>query len=368
MYVVESFAGGALMHVRQMASEMHRRGWQISIVHSRRSDTPLDFARLFPPATEFIELAWARTIDPAADARAILTLRRVMTARAPAVIHLASSKAGMGGRLAAWPRFRDRVVYSPMGWSFLQRDRGLLRRCCYWALEWVAARFGGIIVACSRGEQELGRWLSRRGRCVLIENAAAPAADVTARWQGGLNPAGLPLIVGTVGRICAAKDPAFFVDVARIVSGRSRAVRFVWIGDGEERPILEAARRQGLPIEITGWLPPEAVIGRLCHWTVYLQTSQWEGMPLGALEALSVGLPVVARDVVGCRDAIRDGVTGCLFRTPAEAAEGVWKFLTEPAAWQAASQAARQEALNRFSVTRLGQQLEQLYTQVSARG
>ena len=47
--------------------------------------------------------------------------------------------------------------------------------------------------------------------------------------------------------------------------------------------------------------------------SVYLTTARWEGLPLAVLEAMSLGIPVVASDVVGNRDAVEEGVTGYLY-------------------------------------------------------
>ena len=45
---------------------------------------------------------------------------------------------------------------------------------------------------------------------------------------------------------------------------------------------------------------------------VYALISDWEGFPRSILEAMSVGLPVVASDVGGVSEAVRDAETGFL--------------------------------------------------------
>ncbi len=353
MYVAESFNAGVLAAVRVMAQEMHRRGWAVTIVHGRRAESPPDLPALFPPGTTLHELPWGQHLRLGRELAVVGRLRRLFRDEGPDAIHLVSSRAGAAGRLAAWPRFRDRVFYSPQGWSFLAEHRHPLSRGAFRLIEWIAARLGGTIVACSEGEASYGRRLSRR--CVVVENAIA-AADSAPPARPGQPP-----VIGTIGRITAQKDPGYFVEVVRRVVRERPAARFVWVGDGELRPILDEAARTGLPIAVTGWLAPAEVEGRLRGWSVFLLTSRYEGMPFAILEALALGVPVVARDVVGNRDALRDGVTGSLFGSAAEAAAAVLRYLDDEPLRRRTSRAAQAEAATRFAPERLGDEVERLY-------
>jgi len=49
---------------------------------------------------------------------------------------------------------------------------------------------------------------------------------------------------------------------------------------------------------------------------VYAQTSSWEGMPIAVLEAMTLGKPVVATDIIGNRNVITHGKTGFLAKNP----------------------------------------------------
>lgn len=360
VYIAESFNAGTLAAVRAMAWEMHARAWRVSVIHGRRPGSPEDLQALFPPDTALHELMWGRALHPGRELRVIHLLRRMLRDMAPTIVHLVSSKAGAAGRIAAWPRYRRRVAYSPQGWSFLDPARSRAGRALFWLAEWLLAQTGATVVACSESERRLGARLSRR--CVTIENALPrPAAPGRGEGTGAPEPADIPRMVGTVGRVCPQKDPDFFVEVVRAVTERDARVRFTWIGDGEMRPVLESAQRRGLPIELTGWLEPEAVRRKLKEWGVFLMTSRYEGQPFAILEALDAGLPVAARNVAGNRDAVRDGVTGTLFRSPAEAATAVLRYLDDAALWRGASRAAQEEARTRFASERLGRELSALY-------
>ena len=99
---------------------------------------------------------------------------------------------------------------------------------------------------------------------------------------------------------------------------------FLWIGDGPDKKTLEKkVQNLGLKnIIFTGF--HDNPVHLLTGCDVYLSTSLWEGLPLSLLEAMSVGLPVVASDVVGNNDVVKNN-TGSLFplNNPQEACDQI---------------------------------------------
>src|SRR5689334_21133345 len=67
-------------------------------------------------------------------------------------------------------------------------------------------------------------------------------------------------------------------------------------------------------LRLRGYLPEEAKRAVLAGARLHLNTSQVEGWGLCVLEAAARGVPTVAFDVDGLRDAVRDGETGWLVR------------------------------------------------------
>jgi glycosyltransferase involved in cell wall biosynthesis len=80
--------------------------------------------------------------------------------------------------------------------------------------------------------------------------------------------------------------------------------------------------------------------------------SRFEGLPYSLIEALAVGVPVVATDVTGTRDVVRHGETGLL--APAGDVEGlaehVLSLLAEPTRGAAMASAGRKDVAQRFSI------------------
>lgn len=113
----------------------------------------------------------------------------------------------------------------------------------------------------------------------------------------------------TVARFDYQKNLIEFLQVAELLSEYD----FYVIGDGAERPALESFIADHKLCNVTLCGESHRVMQDIADADVYLSTARWEGLPLAVLEAASLGIPVVASDVVGNRDAVNEGVTGFLY-------------------------------------------------------
>jgi len=119
--------------------------------------------------------------------------------------------------------------------------------------------------------------------------------------------------VGTVARLVAVKDICLLLEAARLVRERVPGLRVTVIGDGPERPRLEALSSQLGLDDAAQFLGEVRPVGpALREMQVYALTSLSEGVPLSALEAMCMGLPVVATAVGGVPEMLEDGVSGFL--------------------------------------------------------
>ena len=83
---------------------------------------------------------------------------------------------------------------------------------------------------------------------------------------------------------------------------------------------------------------------------IHVLASHREGFPLSPMEAAAMGIPVVATDIRGCRQAVDDGVTGLLVpaRDPAALADAIARLASDPAERQRLGAAARRRAQDAF--------------------
>lgn len=159
-------------------------------------------------------------------------------------------------------------------------------------------------------------------------------------------------------------------DVVRIFAKvlAQRPCTLVMVGDGPDRGAAEdEARTLGVAAHVRFLGRIDDVAPLLSAADLYLFPSETESFGLSALEALASGVPVVASNVGGVSEVVRDGVTGAL--RPLGDVDGMAAAalaLLEPARWSAASAAAAADARARFSTEEIVGQYEAIYADALA--
>lgn len=125
-------------------------------------------------------------------------------------------------------------------------------------------------------------------------------------------PSGAP-VVGIVGRLIREKGPYCLLEAARRVLAQVPEARFVFVGDGPERGMLQqAAERDGLAPHILFAGVRTDMPAVYAALDVFVQPSFSEGMPLTVLEAMAAGLPIVATSVGAVPELLDSGSCGLL--------------------------------------------------------
>lgn len=255
-----------------------------------------------------------RELHPVQDPSAVLELVRLFRRWKPDIVHLHSSKASVLGRFAAllanFPAIRRiPTVYTIHGFdTILKTHRKFL------PLERIMARITSAIVPVSAYDRRNLEEAGIHGNVRLIHNGASdrfgmtPDPAVTERI--GVARAEGATIVLSIARLEAPKRFDLFLEVARAFAGTGAGqpadsaakVAFFWIGN------VQSIDQTSLPpnVEVLGEVPEAGNCINLCD--VFLLLSDYEGLPMSILEALSCGKPIVASDVGGIGEAV--GVAG----------------------------------------------------------
>jgi glycosyltransferase involved in cell wall biosynthesis len=177
-------------------------------------------------------------------------------------------------------------------------------------------------------EGPAARLVYRRHACVAVSPSTVTSMRERLRWRGPIYlvpngtrvPAGPPGRPGDaslvwVGRLVAHKRAGLILPVAERLRGSGVTIDVVGHGPGSGALAARvAASGLAAVIRLRGFLPEERKQRVVARSLLHLSTSQGEGWGLCVLEAAALGVPTVAYDVDGLRDAVRDGETGWLVR------------------------------------------------------
>ena len=144
-----------------------------------------------------------------------------------------------------------------------------------------------------------------------------------------------PFRILFVGRLHELKNVDLLLASAAALRDEGIAMHLDVVGDGPERPKLEAlAASHRIEANVTwhGWQKKEAVAALYRDASCLVNPSKYEGLPNTVLEAMASGLPVVASDVGGNNDLVCPGETGLLFdlARPAELTSSLRSLARDP--------------------------------------
>ncbi|SEM77371.1 glycosyltransferase family 4 protein [Nonomuraea pusilla] len=190
-------------------------------------------------------------------------------------------------------------------------------------------------------EGPAARWSYRRHVSVAVSPSTVRAMRERLRWTGPVHivPNGVsvaspgdagrslsPRLVH-VGRLVAHKRLDLLLDAVPELRRRWPGLTLDVVGRGPEEERLRARLPEGVTLH--GYLSEEEKAAIVARAWLHVNASQGEGWGLCVLEAAALGVPTVAYDVDGLRDAVRHGETGWLLPEGADLAEGIAGALHE---------------------------------------
>ncbi len=317
--------GGAQRYVYDLATHLDPKKYSVVVATGGEG---LLTERLRAAGVRTVEIpALARDVRLFKDFKAFCGLLRVIAREAPDVVHVNSSKAGGFGALASHCmiflfRRRPTVVFTVHGWAFLE-DRPRPVRFFLWFASWLTALLCDHIIFVSRRDAVLARRFIARRKIVLIPNGIeAPHFFERAQARAFLMqrarspfPAATT-VVGTIAELTPNKRIEDLIDAfgMAVQTIRNKHLALCIIGAGEEKQALrrraEEMRGTGKAIFFLGFITDASRY--LKGFDIFVLPSAKEGLPYVVMEAMSVGIPVIATSVGGIPDLISDKTNGIL--------------------------------------------------------
>lgn len=174
-------------------------------------------------------------------------------------------------------------------------------------------------------------------------------------------------VVGTVARLIPSKGIDIFLRAVQLLRPEVPGLRAVIIGDGPARLKLRTLCHElGLDgiVEFTGHC--DDVLRRLRKMAVFVLPTRSEGLGLSIIEAMAMGVPVVATGVGGVPELVQHGSTGFLVRPnqPQEIARRVRQILAQREFAQAMRHRAYEHVARNYTSQGMIESLDGVYRQV----
>ena len=178
-----------------------------------------------------------------------------------------------------------------------------------------------------------------------------------------------PPIIGSVGRLMPQKQYHVLIAAMPRILAAFPEAQCELVGEGDLRASLEIQAQQlGVQQHVKFLGQCDDAIEIMQRWNAFVSPSLFEGIPTVMLEAMAGGVPVIASNIPGSSDLIKDGQSGWLTE-PGNLdalADAVIDALENPDRAEAYARAA-QIILPRFSIQTVAKQYEALYQQLLVR-
>jgi glycosyltransferase involved in cell wall biosynthesis len=315
-----------------------------------------------------------RNISIFYDIRAFFSLYRLFKKEKFDIVHTHTAKAGFIGRIAARLAGVRAVVHTPHGHNFYGYFSPFITILVIW-LEKIASLFTDKIIVLTNIEKRdmLKYNIGNPGQIEIVHsgldldryNTKINVIEKKAEFAVGQDE----FLVGMVGRLETVKGPEYFIEAARYIAEKIPKTKFLVVGEGSLKDIM-IKRSIQLNIDdkiiFVGW--HEDIPEILSILDVLVLPSLNEAVGRVLLEAGASGKPVVATDVGGIPDIIKNNETGILV-PPADSrkiAEAVISLLKDKQKRFEMGHAAKNWVNTKFSVDNMVGEVHNLYKSLSS--
>jgi glycosyltransferase involved in cell wall biosynthesis len=169
-----------------------------------------------------------------------------------------------------------------------------------------------VVAVCSFGKSQLFRWCDYK-QWSKIHVVHCGVDDLFLAHPPMALPTEPRFVC--VARLSEQKGHLTLIEAASQLAAEGRKFKLILVGDGPLRPPIEAMIQQvGLTdhVEITGWATNSGVQQQILNAQVMVLPSFAEGLPVGIMEALALGRPVISTYIAGIPELVENGQCGWL--------------------------------------------------------
>ena len=368
LHVSASSVGGIGRLVLDIAKFLNKDRFEVSVAFG--SEYPLD-KEFLKNDIRIYRLGISRRMSPLANAKAIYQLYHILKKEKFDIVHTHTSTGGLVGRVAS--KLSNSVtIYQAAGYPLHKPQFLLSKRVLFLFLERILNYFTDHYVAVSENlkQQTIEKGISRSEKISVIYHGVdlkrfdyVPCKDKD-KLKRELELENGFSVIGTIGRLDTQKGVCFLLRAASIILKLFPETIFLVVGDGPLRPQLEKLSQDlniSRKVLFTGWI--EDVPKVLSVMDIFCLPSLWEAFGIVLAEAMAMRLPIVATNVEGIPEVMKDGETGILVpsQKPGALAAAIMKLLKDKTLARQMGEAGRKRVEELFLMNTIIGEYEKLY-------
>lgn len=267
------------------------------------------------------DVSFSRSPYSLATIRALKQLIKVMKDDKFSLIHVHTPVGAFLGRLAARLTNTSPIIYTAHGFHFY-KGAPLKNWLIYYSMERLAARWtDGIITMNDEDYQFAKKFKLRQDNVVFvvhgvglpIERYEISDDNIRKRLREQMGYGNEDILLLTVAELIPRKNHIQIMKAMKEIVKHKKNVHLLIVGEGKLEPKLkETVNRLNIHTNVNFLGYRKDIPELLCLADIFILTSKHEGLPRCIMEAMAAGKPIVATNVRGNRDLVKDGVNGYL--------------------------------------------------------
>lgn len=304
------------------------------------------------------------------DIKALFLMIRLCRQKQYDLVHTHTSKGGVVGRIGARIAGVPIVIHTIHGFSFHVESSWFQRRI-YSTIERVAGYFCDLAISVNDEDRicAINDKILPKSKVITIKNGVDQKRFNKSfdrnQYRNTIGVSPNQVLVGTLSRFSEQKDPLTFIHAAEIITRTHSNVKFIFAGEG---PMMEEMRKEisirGLEenVILPGFLAsPENCIRSL---DIFVTTALYEGLPIALIEAMCVGLPIVATNVKGNRECVDENSALLVnAKDTASVANAIETLIKNKEISASLAKGAKEKFNNEFSQERMVHETKKVYYQ-----
>ena len=278
-------------------------------------------------------------------------LKKIKKEFKPDIIHLHTTKPGVLGRIA-FKKDKNNIVYTVHGFDVVRTEH---RK--FLPVEKFFQKYTGATVPVSKYDEKnlISEKITKNIHTIyngIDENLIKKAKNFPIQIKESK-------IILTIARISPPKKFDMFLDVAKEFQNKDTA--FVWIGGATDKTIEQIKEENNVPenVYLLGDVPNASDYINLCD--IFVLFSNFEGLPMSIIEAMSQKKAIIASDVGGICELV-DSSNGALIHSNEEAVKEISNLLSDKNLLAQKNVVSYEKYLKNFTLNEMWKNYKKLYT------